>query len=222
MRLMRLLALFQAKPHGLTPREIADCLEVSQRTAQRDLLHLQSELHVPFVDIGSRWVLPSRFFLAPVSLNVHEGMAMRFSRPLPPGVSCQLRRRSSCSLSAPASALPKTKATPLRSRSARSRARLTSSPASRSDSPRVRPAEACSAVAPWRCHRFTEPIEYPPGALLSSNRAKTKWCPAGGTEQARRAFKVRRRGSSRCRVTSRVAMAGDAAGSLRDSWTTRL
>ena len=82
MRLMRVLALFQAKPHGLTTREIADRLEVSQRTAQRDLLHLQSELHVPFVGVGSRWVLPSQFFLAPVSFNVHEGMAMLISARL--------------------------------------------------------------------------------------------------------------------------------------------
>jgi predicted DNA-binding transcriptional regulator YafY len=82
MRLMRVLALFQAKPHGLTTREIADRLEVSQRTAQRDLLHLQSELHVPFVEVASRWVLPSQFFLAPVSFNVHEGMAMLISARL--------------------------------------------------------------------------------------------------------------------------------------------
>jgi predicted DNA-binding transcriptional regulator YafY len=82
MRLMRVLTLFQAKPHGLTTREIAERLEVSQRTVQRDLLHLQSELHMPFVEVGSRWVLPSQFCLAPVLFNVHEGMAMLISARL--------------------------------------------------------------------------------------------------------------------------------------------
>lgn len=82
MRLMRVLALFQAKPHGLTTHEIAERLEVSQRTVQRDLLHLQSELHIPYVQVSSRWVLPSQFFLAPVSFNVHEGMAMLMSARL--------------------------------------------------------------------------------------------------------------------------------------------
>jgi predicted DNA-binding transcriptional regulator YafY len=82
MRLLRALALFQAQPHGMTTRELADRLGVSQRTAQRDLLHLQSELHIPFLEIGTRWRLASDFWLQPVVFNIHEAMAMLLSARL--------------------------------------------------------------------------------------------------------------------------------------------
>jgi predicted DNA-binding transcriptional regulator YafY len=82
MRLLRVIALFQAKPHGLTTRELAERLEVTQRTAQRDLLHLQSELHVPFVQVGARWMIVGDFWLSPVVFNIHEAMAMLLSARL--------------------------------------------------------------------------------------------------------------------------------------------
>jgi predicted DNA-binding transcriptional regulator YafY len=82
MRLMRALALFQAKPHGMTTRDLAERLGVTQRTAQRDLLHLQSELHIPFVQVGARWVVASDFWLRPVIFNIHEAMAMLLSARL--------------------------------------------------------------------------------------------------------------------------------------------
>lgn len=82
MRLMRVLALFQAKPHGLTTQSVADRVRVSRRTAQRDLLHLQAELHVPFVEDRGRWQVPAEYFLAPVVFNIHEAMAMLISARL--------------------------------------------------------------------------------------------------------------------------------------------
>jgi predicted DNA-binding transcriptional regulator YafY len=82
MRLLRALALFQAKPRGMTTRELADRLGVTQRTAQRDLLHLQAELNIPFVQVGARWEIASDFWLRPVIFNVHEAMAMLLSARL--------------------------------------------------------------------------------------------------------------------------------------------
>src|SRR5438105_5461782 len=82
MRLLRALALFQAKPRGMTTRELAERLGVTQRTAQRDLLHLQAELNIPFVQVGARWEVASDFWLRPVIFNVHEAMAMLLSARL--------------------------------------------------------------------------------------------------------------------------------------------
>jgi predicted DNA-binding transcriptional regulator YafY len=82
MRLMRVLTLFLARPHGLTTQEVAERLEVTSRTVQRDILHLQSDLHVPFVRIGTRWTVPGDYWLRPVTFNVHEAVAMLLSARL--------------------------------------------------------------------------------------------------------------------------------------------
>lgn len=82
MRLIRALALFQAVPHGMSTRELAERLGVTQRTAQRDLVDLQSELHAPFVQVGARWRLANGFWLKPIVFNVHEAMAMLLSARL--------------------------------------------------------------------------------------------------------------------------------------------
>lgn len=76
IRLIRELALFQANPRGLTTTQIAERLEVNQRTAQRDLLALQSEMHVPFVQQGKRWTLVGGYLLPPLNFTVPEAMAM--------------------------------------------------------------------------------------------------------------------------------------------------
>lgn len=82
MRLLRVLAMFQSRPYGLTTRELAERLGVSQRTVQRDLLHLQSELYVPFVEDHGRWRVPPEYFPAPIPFNIHEAMAMLISARL--------------------------------------------------------------------------------------------------------------------------------------------
>src|SRR2546429_1148886 len=54
LRLMRELVLFQAIPRGLTSRDVAERMGISQRQAQRDIKALEQELEVPFQQIGAR------------------------------------------------------------------------------------------------------------------------------------------------------------------------
>jgi len=76
VRLMRELALLQANPRGLTSAEIGARMGVTQRSAQRDLVALESEYGVPFVKQGTRWKLIDGYFLPPVNFTVPEAMAM--------------------------------------------------------------------------------------------------------------------------------------------------
>src|SRR5436190_22741467 len=76
IRLMRELALFQANPRGLTSAQIAQRMRVTQRSAQRDLLALETEYKVPFVKQGTRWKLIEGHFLPPVNFTVPEAIAL--------------------------------------------------------------------------------------------------------------------------------------------------
>jgi predicted DNA-binding transcriptional regulator YafY len=81
-RLMHELALFQAIPHGLTTRDLAERMDISQRQAQRDLKILEQEFEVPFVQIGARWKIPEGYWLRPINFSLHEAMAMLLSSRL--------------------------------------------------------------------------------------------------------------------------------------------
>jgi proteasome accessory factor B len=70
VRLVRLLTLLQAHPRGLTSGQIAE------RTAQRDLIALESEYRAPFVKQGARYALVEGYFLPPVGFTVPEAMAL--------------------------------------------------------------------------------------------------------------------------------------------------
>lgn len=76
IRLMHELALFQANPRGLTTAQVAERMSVTQRSAQRDIAALESELRVPFVKQGRRWSLIEGYFLPPVNFTIPEAMAM--------------------------------------------------------------------------------------------------------------------------------------------------
>ncbi len=76
IRLIRELALFQANPRGLTSAQIAERMEVTLRTAQRDITALESEMHVPFVRQGTRWALVGGYLLPPLNFTIPEAMAM--------------------------------------------------------------------------------------------------------------------------------------------------
>src|SRR5438128_12475747 len=76
IRLMRELALFQANPRGLTTAQVAERVGVTQRSAQRDIAALESELRVPFVKQRRRWALIEGYFLPPVNFTIPEAMAM--------------------------------------------------------------------------------------------------------------------------------------------------
>ena len=49
---------------------------INQRTAQRDIAALESELQVPFVKIGQRWQVVPEYWLPPLNLNVHEMVSL--------------------------------------------------------------------------------------------------------------------------------------------------
>jgi proteasome accessory factor B len=76
LRLLREVTLFQAVPYGLTSGQIAQRMEINQRTAQRDIAALESELRVPFVKHGARWQIAPDFWLPPVNLNVQEMVSL--------------------------------------------------------------------------------------------------------------------------------------------------
>jgi predicted DNA-binding transcriptional regulator YafY len=82
LRLMRELVLFQAVPYGMTTRELGERVGVSQRQAQRDIRALESELEVPFQQLGARWKVLDGYWLRPVSFSLHEAMAMLLSARL--------------------------------------------------------------------------------------------------------------------------------------------
>jgi len=84
-RIVRLLAelrLLQAVPQGLTTRELADRMGISQRQAQRDLKALEAYLGVPFYLDGTRWVVDRNFWLQPLRFSLPEAMGLLLSARL--------------------------------------------------------------------------------------------------------------------------------------------
>lgn len=76
LRLLKELTIFQGAAHGLTTRDLAERMDISRRTAQRDIAALESEIGVPFQLVGSRWKVIPGWFLPPVNLNIQEAMAL--------------------------------------------------------------------------------------------------------------------------------------------------
>jgi predicted DNA-binding transcriptional regulator YafY len=76
LRLLREVTLFQAVPYGLTSVQLAERMEINQRTAQRDIAALESELRVPFIKHGARWQIVPDYWLPPVNLNVQEMVSL--------------------------------------------------------------------------------------------------------------------------------------------------
>jgi predicted DNA-binding transcriptional regulator YafY len=82
MRLLREQRLFQLAPRGLTSAELASRMGISQRSAQRDIVALESELEMPFVKQGNRYAVIEGYFLAPIGFSVPEAVAMLISARL--------------------------------------------------------------------------------------------------------------------------------------------
>src|SRR5260370_40000766 len=76
LRLLREVTLFQAVPYGLTSGQVAERMEINQRTAQRDIAALESELRVPFIKLGARWQIVPEYGFPPVNLNVQEMVSL--------------------------------------------------------------------------------------------------------------------------------------------------
>jgi predicted DNA-binding transcriptional regulator YafY len=79
VRLLSLLTHFQGSPGGLTTAELARRLGVSQRSIQRDVRALESELKVPFFQDGKRWRVIPEYWLKPIAFSVQEAFGLLLS-----------------------------------------------------------------------------------------------------------------------------------------------
>jgi predicted DNA-binding transcriptional regulator YafY len=76
-RLLEIERLIRRRPGGMTAVELAQELGRSNRTIQRDINVLESELGTPLVMNGRRYqILPESAPLAPVRLTLHEARAI--------------------------------------------------------------------------------------------------------------------------------------------------
>jgi proteasome accessory factor B len=76
VRLIRLQQLLHHYPGGLTSYDLARLLGYHIRTIQRDLLMLQSELHLPVTKEGRRYRIAGRYLLPPLSFSLNEAVAL--------------------------------------------------------------------------------------------------------------------------------------------------
>lgn len=77
VRLIQIQHLVHRNPVGLTAKELARLCGVGTRAIQRDMLTLQSELHIPIVKKGyDRYGLSEGYFLPPVSLSLYEAVGL--------------------------------------------------------------------------------------------------------------------------------------------------
>ena len=82
VRLLGELRQFQAVPHGLSTRQLAERMGISQRQAQRDLKALEQYLGVPFTTVDGRWIVDRKFWLAPLRFSLAEAMGLLLSSRL--------------------------------------------------------------------------------------------------------------------------------------------
>src|SRR5712692_4067542 len=82
MRLLREQQQFLLVPQGLSTRELAQRMGISQRQAQRDINALESELGMPFVQQGKRYSVIEGYWLPPVNFTLQEAMGLLLSARL--------------------------------------------------------------------------------------------------------------------------------------------
>jgi predicted DNA-binding transcriptional regulator YafY len=80
-RLLHELLLLQGAARGLTSQDIADRMDITRRTAQRDLRALE-EIGVPLLVDRTRWRLVDGYFLPPVRFSLQEAVGMLLSARL--------------------------------------------------------------------------------------------------------------------------------------------
>lgn len=76
IRLTQIQYHLHRKPAGLTTNELAQLCGVSCRTIQRDLLDLDTELHVPITHDGDRYGLMGGYTLPPITFSLYEALAL--------------------------------------------------------------------------------------------------------------------------------------------------
>jgi predicted DNA-binding transcriptional regulator YafY len=74
--------LYQHRPRGLTAQEIARRVNVTVRTAYRDLHAVEAELGVAVWEEGGRWVCEQSDFLPPLKLTLLEAVTLFLSARL--------------------------------------------------------------------------------------------------------------------------------------------
>jgi len=75
VRLTQIQHFLHQNPHGLTTKELANLCGTAVRTIQRDLLILQSDLHIPLIDKKyDRYGILQDYLLPPVSYSVYEAL----------------------------------------------------------------------------------------------------------------------------------------------------
>jgi predicted DNA-binding transcriptional regulator YafY len=80
-RILRVQAMLQRNPHGLSVPEIATRCQVTVRTSYRDLGALEA-MGVPLAEEGGRWSIEKDYFLAPVHFGLDEAVALLLSARL--------------------------------------------------------------------------------------------------------------------------------------------
>ena len=74
-RLTQIQHLLHKNQIGLTAKELATLCDTTVRTIQRDLLVLQSDLHIPIIKKGlDRWGIIKDYILPPVAYSLYEAL----------------------------------------------------------------------------------------------------------------------------------------------------
>jgi proteasome accessory factor B len=75
-RYLKIAMILHAHPEGISARDIAGRVGVAVRTVYRDLEAMGSDAELPIWQDGGRWGLEAGAFLPPLSLTIHEAMAL--------------------------------------------------------------------------------------------------------------------------------------------------
>ena len=77
VRLTQIQHFLHKNKAGLTSKELAQLCDTTIRTIQRDLLFLQSDLHIPLTNKGhDRYGIMNEYVLPPVSYSLYEALAL--------------------------------------------------------------------------------------------------------------------------------------------------
>lgn len=77
VRLSQIQHFLHKNPQGLTSRELSGLCNATVRTIQRDLLILQSDLHIPIIDKGDdRYGILKEYVLPPLTFSLYEALIL--------------------------------------------------------------------------------------------------------------------------------------------------
>ena len=77
VRLTQIQHCLHKNPIGVTAKDLANLCDTTVRTIQRDLLVLQSDLHIPIIKKGhDRYGLLTDYVLPPVAYSLYEALVL--------------------------------------------------------------------------------------------------------------------------------------------------